>query len=105
MASAWRVDGSSEGCCSGGEALEMKRRRKVRLEGNSGSAKVAVEDGSKGGAATSSSMEAQGKDSDSWSCDCSEGVEMATPSRGRRWVGAGATVGECTAESDMRQLG
>ncbi|RRT36938.1 hypothetical protein B296_00015351 [Ensete ventricosum] len=34
MASAWRVNGSSGGYSSGGEALEMKRRHRVQFEGN-----------------------------------------------------------------------
>ncbi|RRT72297.1 hypothetical protein B296_00014152 [Ensete ventricosum] len=60
------------------------------------------EDNDKGGAATSSPMEAQGKDNDSKSCDCNRGLEMVTPSRGRRGVERVTTAGPTDSVADDR---
>ncbi|RRT63951.1 hypothetical protein B296_00020132 [Ensete ventricosum] len=89
MVSAWRADDSSRGCGSGGERLEMKRRHRVQLEGNNDGGKDRKEDGGKGGAMTLSPLEAQGKDSGSRLCDCSRGLDMTGPGKGRRGVRAG----------------
>ncbi|RWW39152.1 hypothetical protein BHE74_00055545 [Ensete ventricosum] len=56
------------------------------------------EDNDKGGAATSSLMEAQGKDNDIKSCDCNRGLEMVAPSRGRRGVERVMTAGPMVGE-------
>ncbi|RRT52339.1 hypothetical protein B296_00039108 [Ensete ventricosum] len=70
----------------------MKRRRKVQLEGNSGDNK-GREEGTKIRAvvlvaACTTRRRRQ-------SCDCGRGLEMATPGRGRRGVGASDDNGGC----------
>ncbi|RWW53419.1 hypothetical protein BHE74_00040089 [Ensete ventricosum] len=87
--------GQRRGC---GERLML-----LRLKGDG--VGIESEDGWKGGVATSSPVEARGKDNGSRSCDCCRGLEMVAPGRGRREVGMGVAVGECTTESNGRQLG
>ncbi|RRT82728.1 hypothetical protein B296_00004096 [Ensete ventricosum] len=86
MTMTWRVDDSSGGCSSGSEALEMKRRRRVRLEGNNDGSK-GKEEGMKMRPAASAL--AKGKNIDSRSCGYGRGLEMVMSGKRRRGVRVG----------------
>ncbi|RZS00553.1 hypothetical protein BHM03_00030274 [Ensete ventricosum] len=102
MTMTWRVDDSSGGYSSGSEALEMKRRRRVRLEGNNDGGK-GKEEGMKMRVAIGVAT-CTGKNIDSRSCGYDRGLEMVMSGNeegGLEWVmTVGVAVRECMAGSD-----